>query len=181
MSQRTFLEHAGLNARTSQSSLARSYRAWSEYVEASRIFAATDTEYATDLVNKRNYEQSRFGNYDTLALPSSGSYSPAFVFGSVSNLNAWNPTAAQRTAAEALLACKSLTNFNRQYRDSLPITVTYAKRPQYYAAVATDRIRVPRQAYGLGLLWNPVFGVALQSVSGTLGSNPWGSARSRPV
>jgi autotransporter-associated beta strand protein len=173
LATRTFLINAGLETRTTDSVKFLSSRPYSEFVESSRIFSLSDTEYAASLVTRRSQVQSQFGNWGALAVPSSSSYIPSFVHDAVTPLNVWHPTAAQRGAAEATLACLSPVSLNRLYRDPFPTSFTIAKRPQYFAAVTTGNIRVSRQAYGLGLLWNSSFGVALQSVAGTLSSNNW--------
>ena len=180
LATRTFLINAGLETRTTDSVKLLSSRPYSEFVESSRIFSLSDTEYAASLVTRRGQVQSQFGNWGALAVPSSSSYIPAFVHDAVTPLNVWHPTAAQREAASAQLACLSPVSTNRQFRDPRPTVFTLAKRPQYYAAVTTGNIRVTRQVYGLGLLWNPAFGVALQSVADTSLSNSriYGTQRS---
>lgn len=180
LATRTFLINAGLETRTTDCVKFLSSRPYSEFVEPSRIFSLSDTEYAASLVTRRGQVQSQFGNWGGLAVPSSSSYIPAFVHDAVTPLNVWHPTAAQRDAASAQLACLSPVSTNRQFRDPRPTVFTLAKRPQYYAAVTTGNIRVTRQVYGLGLLWNPSFGVALQSVADTSLSNSriYGTQRS---
>jgi autotransporter-associated beta strand protein len=173
LATRTFLMNAGLETRTTDSVKFLSSRPYSEFVEASRIFSLSDTEYAASLVTRRSQVQSQFGNWGALSVPSSSSYIPSFVHDAVAPLNVWHPSAAQRDAAGSQLACLSPSSLNRLYRDALPTSFTIAKRPQYFAAVTTGNIRVSRQVYGLGLLWNPSFGVALQSVAGNLSSNNW--------
>lgn len=171
LATRTFLINAGILTRTTASVKLLSSRPYSEFVTPSRILSLNDTEYAAALVTRRGQVQSQFGNWGALAVPSSSSYIPAFVHDAVTPLNAWHPTAAQRDAAAAQLDCLRPGSTNRQFRDPRPTVFTLAKRPQYYAAVTTGNIRVTRQVYGLGLLWNPSFGVALQSVADTSLSN----------
>lgn len=173
LATRTFLINAGLETRTTESVMFPTSRPYSEFVSPSRIFSLSDAEYAASLVSKRSQVQSQFGNWGALAVPSSSSYIPSFVHDAVTPLNVWHPTATQREAAGSQLTCLSPAAVNRQFRDPWPTVFTMAKRPQYYAAVTTGNIRVTRQVYGLGLLWNPSFGVALQSVAGTLSTNNW--------
>ena len=170
---RTFLVNAGVDTRTSYSYLTPAPRPLSEFVPQSRSFSYTEAEYAAYLITRRSQVQGQFGGWGALNTNSSSSYTPGFVHDAVTNLDVWNPTAAQRAVADTALPCFSTNSFNRQYQDPLPTSYTFVKRPQYYAAVTTGSIRISRQAYGLGLLWNPVFGIALQSVAGTLSGNNW--------
>lgn len=173
LATRTFFNNAGVNTRTTDSTRTPNSRPWSEFVESSRVFSLTDAEFAAATAARRSQVQSQFGNWGALAVPSSSSYIPSFVHDAVTPLNVWHPTAAQRDAAQAGMACLSPVSLNRLYRDPFPTSFTIAKRPQYFAAVTTGSIRVSRQVYGLGLLWNPSFGVALQSVAGNISSNNW--------
>lgn len=170
---RTFLVNGGVNTRTTLSFITPSPRRWGEFVPQSRAFAYTDTDYASYLVTRRSQVQAQFGLWGALNTNSSSSYIPGFVHDAVTNLNSWHPAAAQRSAAEASLACLSPAPFNRLYRDPLPTSFLSVKRPQYFAALNAGNIRISRQVYGLGLLWNPAFGVALQPVANTLSGNTW--------
>jgi autotransporter-associated beta strand protein len=173
LATRTFLVNGGHNTRTNESVKTPGSRPYAEFVETSRIFALTDFEYSAAVVSRRAQVQSQFGNWGPLSVPSSSSYIPSFVHDAVTPLNVWHPATAQREAAHASLACLAPASANRQFRDPLPTVFTTAKRPQYYAAVTTGNIRVTRQVYGLGLLWSPAFGTALQSVSADPSSNVW--------
>jgi hypothetical protein len=170
---RTFLVNGGINTRTALSFISPSSRPWSELVPQSRAFSYTDVEYASYLVTRRSQMQAQFGLWGALNTNSSSSYIPAFVHDAVTNLNHWHPTAIQRADAEATLACFSAAPFNRLYRDPLPTSFLSVKRPQYFAVLNGGAIRISRQVYGLGLLWNPAFGVALQPVANTLSGNTW--------
>lgn len=166
-----FLVNGSINTRTNHSIQRPVSRPLSEFVGASRAFATADSEFVASRVTRRSQVQSQFGNWGALAVPSSSSYIPAFVFDANRLLDSWHPSLSQRDAAFAMLPCLIVGSSNQQYQDPLPTTFTYVKRPRYYAAVTTGNIRISRQAYGLGLLWNPDFGIALQSVAGTLSSN----------
>lgn len=173
LSPRTFLTNAGLNTRTSHAFQSPRSRPLAEWASPSRIFSYTDTEYAGFVAARRSEVQSAFGRWGALSVNNAYSYIPAFVFDAVRPLNVWHPTAAQRAAADAALPCLSAGSSNRQFHDPHPVTLTTVKRAGYYAAVTTGNIRISRQNYGLGLLWGPKFGVALQSVANTLSSNAW--------
>jgi hypothetical protein len=182
-STRIFLTNAGINTRTSQALQTPRSRPWSEFIESSRIFALTDTEFAASIATRRSQVAAQFGSRGALSVPNAYSYIPTFVHDARAPLDTWHPTAAQRSTADATLPCLSQTSFNRQFHDPRPTTYTMAKRPDYYAAVTTGNIRIPRQAYGLGLLWNPAFGIGLQSQAATLAGNNWvyGTKRSGMV
>ncbi|RXK55884.1 hypothetical protein ESB00_08375 [Oleiharenicola lentus] len=170
---RVFLTAAGLNTRTSHAFQASRSRPLAEWVEPSRSFALTDTEHTAALAARRTAVQTEFGRWGALSVPNGYSYIPSFVFDAVKPLNVWHPTEAQRTTADATLPSLIAGTRTRQFHDALPLTVTALQRPGYYAVAATGRIRVPRQAYGLGLLSHPRFGVAVQSVADPLASAAW--------
>lgn len=177
----TFFTSAGLNTRTSHSFQTPKSRPLAEFAASSRAFAYTDTEFAASLVSKRSTEQSRFGSYGPLSVPNAYSYIPSFVYDAArpanSILNRWHPTSAQRDAAIAALPSRSTNISNRLFHNSSPTSGAFSmgavKRGNYYATFAAGNRRVPRQAYGLNLLWNPSFGIAIQPVSGSSTSIPW--------
>ncbi|MDI1247440.1 MAG: hypothetical protein PSV13_01030 [Lacunisphaera sp.] len=173
LATRTLLVNAGLNTRTSHSYLNPTPRPMSELVPMSRSFASTDSEFASSLVTRRSQVQSQFGNWGALNTNSAYAYIPAFVHDAITDLNAWNPTAEQRTVADAALLCLFPGSLNSQFCDPRPIILTLIKRPDYYATFTTGTVLVRRQSYGLGLLWHPRFGLALQAVADTLPANPW--------
>lgn len=183
LSTRISLTNAGINTRTSHALQSPRSRPWSEFVSSSRIFAFTDTEFAASVATRRSQVAAQFGNWGPLAVPSGYLYIPTFVHDARAPLDVWHPTTAQREAADATLPCLSQTSFNRQFHDPRPTTYTMVKRPDYYAAVTTGNIRISRQVYGLGLLWNPAFGIGLQSQAATLSGNNWvyGTKRSGMV
>lgn len=172
-SPRLFLLPAGLNTRTSHAFQTPRSRPLAEWAEPSRSFALTDEEYNAAVAARRAEVQAEFGRWGALSVPSAYSYIPNFVFDAVRPLNTWHPTAAQRAAADATWPSRFDGARTRQFHDPRPFTVTALKRPGYYAVAATGRIRVTRQAYGLGLLWHPRFGVALQTVAEPLATANW--------
>lgn len=191
MSTNTFFTSAGLNTRTSHAFQTPRSRPLAEFATNSRAFALTDAEFASSITAKRSSEQSRFGNYGSLSVPSAYSYIPTFVYDAArpagSILNGWHPTAAQRDAALAALPSRSTNSFNRLFHNTAPASGAFslgtAKRANYYATFASGNRRLARQAYGLNLLWGPAFGVAVQAVSGSSTSIPWqwGTARGTNV
>lgn len=183
----TFFCGAGLNTRTSHSFQTPRSRPIAEFATNSRAFALTDTEHAASLAAKRTSEQARFGNYGTLSVPNGYSYIPGFVFDAAPPggvpLNNWHPTAAQRDVALAALPSRGTNTVNRLFHNPTPssgaFTLGAARRADYYATFAVGNRRVPRQVYGLNLLWHPAFGLALQPVANAISNNPfqWGTSR----
>jgi hypothetical protein len=183
----TFLTSAGLNTRTSHSVQTPRSRPLAEFATNSRAFALTDTEYAASLAAKRASEQARFGNYGNLSVPSAYSYNTGFVFDAAApggvSLNSWHPTAAQRDAAIAALPSRGTSAVNRIFHNPTPSSGAFSlaavNRTNYYATFALGNRRIPRQVYGLNLLWNRAFGLALQPVANTISNNAfqWGTSR----
>ncbi len=181
ISTNTFFTSAGLNTRTSNAFQTPRSRPLAEFATNSRAFALTDGEFAASMTARRSSEQSRFGNYGTLSVPNAYSYIPTFVYDasrpSNSILNGWHPTAAERDAAIAALPSRSTSISNRLFHNAAPNSGAFSlgaiKRGSYYATFASGNRRVPRQAYGLSMLWNSAFGLALQPVSGNSASVPW--------
>lgn len=183
----TFLTSAGLNTRTSHSVQTPRSRPIAEFATNSRAFSLTDAEYTASIAAKRASEQARFGNYNPLSVPSAYSYIPGFVFDAAPpggvTLNNWHPTAAQRDAALADLPSRATNAVNRLFHNPTPssgaFSLAAANRTNYYATFALGNRRIPRQVYGLNLLWNKSFGLALQPVANTISNNPfqWGTSR----
>ncbi|MCU0791547.1 MAG: hypothetical protein MUE42_01550 [Opitutaceae bacterium] len=164
-----FLTNAGINTRTSHALQTPKSLPLAELVPEARPFALTPEERARALADRRRSLAQNWGAWPALRVPNAHAYSPAFVYGAWRPLDDYGPSTRERAAALAAMPWRKSTRFNHQLHDAWPLTVTLARRPTYYAAFNSGRIRVPRQSYGLGLLWNDRFGVALQAVSGT----PW--------
>jgi len=77
------------------------------------------------------------------------------------------PTELEWREATAKLPYLARERFVHQRADSRhPIIYTYIRRPSYYAAFNSGKILNPsKQRYGLGVLWNPAVGAAIQSQS----------------
>ena len=162
----TFVINAGINTRTSTGIMTPESRPLAEFTSLSRAFSLTAAEYSTATANRRAQLQSEWNNWGTLNTNSAYSYIPGFVFDAVQPLNVWHPTAAQRTEAVNSLPYFAASRFNRLRHDTAPFTVAQLRRPSYYAVFNTGRIIVARQNHGLGSLWNPVYGNAIQPISG---------------
>ena len=174
---RTLMANAGLNTRTTHAVLTPESRPLSEWVSSSRIFSVTENEYNLSLVKRRAEVEAVFGRLGSLAVPSGFSYIPSFVFGAVRPLDTWHPTDTQRRAAEFSLGSFAQGSVNRQFHDPGPprkVTSTTVQRAGYYSVITTGRPRREEvQNYGIGLLWNLNFGIALQSLSNIHPDNPW--------
>lgn len=173
-----YLANAGINTRTSQATQTAGVRPYAETVPAARPFAFNEDEFRASRVQRRADLVSLFGKWSPLSVPNEYSYIPSFVYEAVRELNPWQPTYAQREAAVAALPYFAASRFNRIFHDPWPLTVSTLRRPHYYAVFNSGSLRLVRQHYGLGLLWNPVYGPALQTVAGTTwawGTRPRGS------
>jgi autotransporter-associated beta strand protein len=163
----TYVINAGINTRTSTGIITPSSRPLAEFTPLSRAFALTSTEFSAATASRRTRLQSEWNNWGTLNTNNGYSYIPGFVFDAVQPLNVWHPSAAQRTDAISLLPYFASSRFNTLRHDTgAPFTVAQLRRPSYYAVFNTGRIIVTRQNHGLGTLWNPVYGNAIQPISG---------------
>lgn len=169
LARATFLTNAGINTRTSHAIQHPRVRPLAEFVEPARAFARTKEERAGVMAEQRKNLANVWGGWGPLSLPSGYSYRPAFVYDAWRPLDTWQPTSEERNRRMAEFPHLASARFNRQLHDPFPLTVTTIRRPPYFAVFNSGQIRVPRQNYGLGLLWHERFGSALQSVAGT----PW--------
>jgi hypothetical protein len=167
LAQPTFLTNAGINTRTSHAVQHPRVRPLAELVQPARALAHTDQERGREIAAARENLARVWGQWGRLSVPNAYSYRPAFVYGAWRPLDHWQPTEEQRVEAVRAFPHLAATNFNRQMHDAIPLTVTTVRRPSYFAAFNSGRIRVPRQSYGLGLVWHDRFGTAMQTVSGT--------------
>ncbi len=168
-----YIVNAGIQTRTTMARGTPKTRVLAEFVPTSRAFAMTDEEYQQASQETRRTLAEAWGHWPPLKIPNAYSYRPVFVHMAAGDKNPWHPTKAMRDAVRASLPMMGEKNLNHQRADSFPYVYTYIKRPTYYAAFNSGRIKPTlgehRQAYGLGLLWNPEFGPALQAVAET----PW--------
>lgn len=181
ISSPTFVINAGINTRTSTGWQGAESRPLSEFTPFSRAFSYTDTEF-TNAVRAKTDSLASTPTYGSLATNNPYSYQPVFVFEALQRTETWHPTAAERTAAINTLPYLSSTRFNRILHDTrMPLSVAAVRRPGYYALFNYGNVTVANQVkLGLGSLWNPSFGTALQAVSGSTGTTAttWGTVRS---
>jgi autotransporter-associated beta strand protein len=178
----TFLANAGINTRTSSAFQTPESRPLSEFAPLSRAFSYTDAEF-TNAVRAKTDSLASTPTYGSLATNNSFSYIPMFVFESLGRTEAWHPTASQRTEAINSLPYLASERFNRVLHNGTgnkELTVAAARRSSYYGLFNTGRARDNRVKFGLGLLWNPVYGTALQAVAGGFTNSlatSWGTGR----
>lgn len=178
----TFLANAGINTRTSSAFQTPESRPLSEFAPLSRAFSYTDAEFINAVRAKTDSLPST-PTYGSLSINSSWSYIPMFVFEALGRTEAWHPTAAQRTEAMNSLPYLASERFNRVLHNGTSnkeLSVAAARRSSYYGLFNTGRARDNRVKFGLGLLWNPVYGTALQAVAGDINNSlatSWGTGR----
>ncbi len=157
--------NAGVQTRTNLAIAVPHTFVMSEVVPISRAMANTREAYRDALSEKRRDLARQWGKWPALKVPGSSSYIPTFVHAAAGETAPWHPTVAQREAARHALPPIARDQFTHQRHDPRPYTFTFVRRPTYYAAFNSGKIEAPgQQAYGLGLLWNPAFGPAMQSI-----------------
>jgi hypothetical protein len=170
----TYALNAGVQTRTNLAISEPRTFVLSEVVPVSRAMAITREAYRNILLGERSELARQWGKWPALKVPGSSSYIPAFVHAAAGETAPWHPSAAQREAARLALPPIARDHFTHQRHDPRPYTFTYRRRPTYYAAFNSGKIEAPgHQAYGLGLLWNPAFGPAMQSIPKSSGR--WGT------
>ena len=178
----TFLVNAGINTRTTTAFQTPESRPLSEFAPLSRAFSYTDSEFTTAVRAKTDSLPST-PTYGTLATNNNSSYIPTFVFEGLQRTETWHPTAAERTAAINTLPYLASADFNRVLHNGTSnkeLTVATVRRPSYYGVFNSGRSKVNQMKFGLGLLWNPSYGTALQAVAGGFTNSiatSWGTSR----
>jgi len=162
----TYVINAGINTRTGTSIMTAESRALAEFTTLSRAFSLTSAEFSAANASRRTQLQSEWNNWGTLNTNSAYSYNPGFVFDAVQPLEVWHPTATQRGEAINSLPYFASSRFNRLRHDPAPLTIAQLRRPSYYAVFNTGKVIVTRQNLGIGIMWNPVYGNAIQPISG---------------
>ncbi len=142
----------------------------SESIPMARAFGRTQTEHNTFINGRRQTYINGWNSPKTLR-----DYNPGILVDKGPERFQWRPTAAQKSAAIASLPYIAQTGFVHQRSDS-KITVTFVRRPTYYAIFNSGSTRsYSIQRYGLGLVWNPEMGTVLQTQSSSVA--PWGTSR----
>jgi autotransporter-associated beta strand protein len=134
----------------------------SEFIPQARYLNRTAAEEISASSSLRTSLNSNWGNWGTLSVPSSSSYTPG-PFTDVDRV-AWRPTDAQRSASINTLPYLASSRFNQQAVDSRrPLQFTFVRRPTYYASLNTGNVLTGQQRYGLGVMWNPTTGSVMQT------------------
>ena len=137
-----------------------------EHVERARAFGRTVTQCEEDVRNTRKRLEDTWPNVPPLDIGVFWTYTP-YAFLHREHIE-WHPTTEQKEAATKQLPYIARDTFTHQRTDSRhPVTFTYIRRPNYYAAFNTGKILSPQQRYGLGLLYHPQMGSVLQSQTNT--------------
>ncbi len=140
-----------------------------EQIPSARAFAPTVDEHRAQLQARRQRLLETWPDVGPLT-----SYSP-HAFADRLDRHPWHPTAAERAAAVAQLPYLARDRFAHQRADDRhPMSSTFVRRPDYYAAFNAGAMVAAMQRYGLGLLWSPKMGTVLQTQSRDAG--PWGTA-----
>lgn len=179
----TLLANAGINTRTSTTWQGGESRPLSEFTPLSRAFSYTATQF-TNAVRAKTDSLPSTPTYGALTTNSPYSYVPIFVFEALQRTETWHPSDAERAAAINSLPYLASNRFNRVLHNNASnrnLTLTTVRRSSYYGIFNAGHSKQSQMKFGLGLLWNPSFGTAMQSVAGSATnslSTSWGTARS---
>lgn len=144
-----------------------------EEVIFARAFCESGEERARRIVQRRADMRRTWPRVEPLRVGSFDAYSP-YAFLHRDHIT-WYPTASQKARARELLPYVASDRFTHQRGDSRnDLSVTYVRRPAYYATFSTGEELTPQQRFGLGLVWIPEVGAVLQSQPGSEGA--WGTA-----
>jgi hypothetical protein len=148
--------------------------ALSEHVELARAFGRAISTCEQDIQNARKRLETTWPNVPPLDIGVFWAYTP-YAFLHRHHIE-WYPSTEQKETATAQLPYIARNNFTHQRTDSRhPVTFTYIRRPNYYAAFNAGHQLSPQQRYGLGLLYHPKIGSVLQSQTNTTDA-AWGTS-----
>jgi len=167
--RKPFLDSVGI----SRSLEEQGQRLLASEVVLARAFAPTREEVNRNRREQRAALEKNWPPKAELAVGGFNTFSPyAFLHRSQGK---WFATDVQRQAAIHLLPYMSRQNFVHQRMDDRErLIFTFVRRPSYYAAFNSGPHLTAQQRYGLGLLWNPGFGTAIQSQTGSNNAS-WGT------
>ena len=133
-----------------------------ERVPAIRAYNLSTEERKKQLARKRAALEKNWPRVPKLEVGEMFAYDPYFFL--LKDAYRWNPTPQQKQAAIQQLPYLAKETFIHQKADSRnPTVFTYVRQPAYYAAFNSGPILGRQQRYGIGILWNPVYGAFLQS------------------
>jgi hypothetical protein len=144
-----------------------------EAVPGIRAFNKSQEEKKAEIAARRQALEQNWPRVPELGRGAFSSFSPyAFLH---RRQFTWNPTAAQKKESYGQLPYIKRNKFVHQKMDSRhPTVFTFVRQPSYYASFNAGAWLKPPQRYGIGLLWHPVAGSFLQSVSDS-DSAAWGT------
>jgi len=169
-----FLLNRAIETRTSHDRFAQLNTPLAQTVEGARAFAASRGEHQQRLRLARQRTAAAWPAIAKLRVGEHMGYSP-YAFLHLRHPN-YYPTDAERDAARRALPYLARERFVHQRVDPrTPLTVSYVRRPSYYAIFNAGPGRAAHR-YGLGLLWHPRTGTFLQQPTGKVVSKPaWGT------
>jgi hypothetical protein len=144
-------------------------------VVIARAFCESRLERERRLAKRRSELEQTWPSVPALRTGSYDGYSP-YVFLHRNHVE-WYPTAQQKAEARDLLPYRASRRFTHQRTDDRNrLSVTYVRRPSYYATFSMGEQLTPRQRFGLGVVWLPGVGAVLQSPSDS--EVAWGTSTS---
>ncbi len=158
--------NAGVDTRTQHSQQGPKIRPIAELSQLSRGLTTTTDELASENKRKREALRANWPNFQPLTIPSAYAYQPGPLFTAVKGYVPWTPSIAERNAARANWPCNDASPFTRVAHDGKHNAgFVYVNRPAAYYAVFNYGKPAKPQTFGVGLVWNNDFGVALQTVA----------------
>ena len=167
--QRPFLDSVGI----SRSLEEQGQRLLASDVVLARAFAPTREEVKR---NRREQRATLEKNWPPKAELQVGTFSTFSPYAFLHRPHVrWFATEAQRRAAISLLPYLQREEFVHQRMDPRErLIFTFVRHPSYYATFNSGPHLTAQQRYGLGLIWNPQFGTAIQSQTGS-NNAAWGT------
>jgi hypothetical protein len=171
--QRPFLDSIGI----SRSLEEQGQRLLASEVVLARAFAPTREGVTRNRREQRAALEKNWPPKTDLAVGTFSTFSPyAFLHRSHTR---WFATDVQRRAAIGLLPYLQRQYFVHQRMDPRErLIFTFIRQPSYYATFNSGPHLTAQQRHGLGLLWNPQFGTAIQSQTGS-NNAAWGTLLDR--
>jgi hypothetical protein len=167
--RRPFLDAAGI----SRSLEEQGQRLLASEVVLARAFAPTVEEVRRNRREQRAALEKGWPPKSELAVGTFSTFSP-YAFLHRPHVR-WFATEAQRKVAIGLLPYFARQHFTHQRVDDRErVLFTFIRRPTYYATFNSGPHLTGQQRYGLGILWNPQFGTAIQSQTGSNNAS-WGT------
>jgi hypothetical protein len=152
----------------------RSYETpFGDRIPFARALSESNEERSVRLAHLRGKLTATFPRVPALPVGDGGAFSP-YVFLNRDIPDVY-PPAKERDAARALLPSIAPGSVISQRHDPrMPATFTFVRRPTYYATYTAGKKSSAQQRFGLGLLFNPGYGAALQSQTDA-SAQSWGT------